>query len=196
MINTLDALAACKMSYEIAPQISGYGIECITVDYQNTHVMAFRGTDSATDAIRDARALPWPSSIGFAHAGFIKAIKCFWPQLVDYLSEHRPDQLALTGHSKGGAEALLVGALLLKQGYSLQKIVTFGAPRCGFPKLGRILRRSTVVELYAHSADPVPRHPWALWGYRHPVQLTRLGPKSPSLDLSSHALASYRKHLI
>ena len=90
------------------------------------NVFAFRGTDEPKDAIRDIRILP------------------LWTR------DHK--SIELTGHSLGGAVALIVGALMVRDEIPPKQIVTFGAPRCG-----RLKILDTVpVTQYRHGKDIVP----------------------------------------
>ena len=64
-------------------------------------------------------------------------------------------EIILTGHSLGGAVALIVGALMVRDEIYPNQIVTFGAPRCGRLKL---LDRVPVT-MYRHGKDIVPLVP-------------------------------------
>jgi hypothetical protein len=71
-------------------------------------------------------------------------------------------RIFITGHSLGGALAMLAGFLLLsydKEGYSpLLSICTFGAPRVGNQAFGRWFNAVEVVR-YVNSEDTVPTVP-------------------------------------
>jgi len=122
------------------------------------NVFAFRGTDEPLDAIRDLRILPlWTRELGWCPAGFLKASKRLVNKVTSMCLERDIDHenIELTGHSLGGAVALIVGALLMRDEIKPRQIVTFGAPRCGRLK---ILDEVLVVQ-YRFGKDLVPLVP-------------------------------------
>ena len=121
-------------------------------------IFAFRGTDEPKDAIRDARILPiWSKEIGWCPAGFLKASRRLVNKVTSICLEKKydADKIELTGHSLGGAVALLTGSLMVRDEIFPRQIVTFGAPRCGRLK---ILDR-TQVTMYRNGKDIVPTVP-------------------------------------
>ena len=122
------------------------------------NVFAFRGTDEPMDAIRDLRILPiWTRELGWAPAGFLKAAKRLMPKCLSEMmaKDLEPKNVVLTGHSLGGAVALLVGALMMRDEVKVREIVTFGAPRCGRLKI----LDGIEVTMYRHGKDIVPLVP-------------------------------------
>ncbi len=121
-------------------------------------VFAFRGTDEAKDAIRDIRILPfWAKELGWCPVGFLKASKRLVSKVTSMCLEKDIDHksIELTGHSLGGAVALIVGALLMRDEIKPAQIVTFGAPRCGRLKI----LDGVLVTQYRHGKDIVPLVP-------------------------------------
>lgn len=152
------------------------------VDEANV-VVAFRGTESATtlDGLKDIlltdamNLLVVPegrlghdlSAAGVGarfHKGFVDAIAEIWEPLVaaveaELKASDRP--LWITGHSLGGALALLSAWLFKRRFVPVHEVCTFGAPMignreaCGAFDLefaGRIFR-------YVNGRDPVPKLP-------------------------------------
>lgn len=122
------------------------------------NVFAFRGTDEPLDALRDLRILPlWTRELGFCPAGFLKASKRLVNKVTSMCLERDIDHknIELTGHSLGGAVALIVGALLMRDEIKPAQIVTFGAPRCGRLKI----LDGVLVTQYRHGKDIVPLVP-------------------------------------
>ena len=66
-----------------------------------------------------------------------------------------PKDVELTGHSLGGAVALITGALMVRDEIIPRQIVTFGAPRCGRLKI----LDQVPVSMYRHGKDIVPMIP-------------------------------------
>lgn len=146
-------------------------------------VVAFRGTESATtlDGLKDIlltdamNLLVVPegrlghdlSAAGVGarfHKGFVDAIAEIWEPLVaaleaDLKVSDRP--LWITGHSLGGALALLAAWLFKRRFVPVHEVCTFGAPMIGNREAcaafdrefaGRIFR-------YVNGRDPVPKLP-------------------------------------
>ena len=128
-------------------------------------VLAFRGTTQVADWVInfDARQIEVP--YGRVHRGFLAALDTIWPTiaaaLAAYGSENR--QLWLTGHSLGGALAVLSAARLTRP---ITGLTTFGQPRVGDQQFASqfapsLLRLTTVRDL-------VPKLPLGLMSaYRH-----------------------------
>lgn len=122
-----------------------------------------RGTDGPNDwAWRNlSGVVPVPSkSLGAAvHPGFWAGAKTLIPPIRSLLDMLDYKHFAITGHSKGGAIAHLLGCAL--EHYS-PSVISFGAPRC-FGRV-RALRKHYRV---AHELDPVPRTPPGILGFHH-----------------------------
>jgi len=145
-------------------------------------IVAFRGTEptnvinwladaSLKEVAFHAKAKAVPH--GYVHGGFYRNTRAIWPQVVEELARLNPRWIYLTGHSFGGALAVLAGALLVDYkaenhplGYGdlwdrVKGIFTFGQPMVGdqafadsyaVPLEGKLLRF-----VYAH--DIVPHLP-------------------------------------
>jgi hypothetical protein len=101
-----------------------------------THaVLAFRGTDPVTlpswltDAV--VRLVEHGEYEGRVHHGFSTALRRTWRQIETILADVRDRPLFLTGHSMGGALAVLTASRLAKLGHPPVATYTFGAPRVG-----------------------------------------------------------------
>ncbi|KAF2830833.1 alpha/beta-hydrolase [Ophiobolus disseminans] len=80
-----------------------------------------------------------------------------------------PDyKVVATGHSLGGALASLATGVLRNQGVNVD-LYTYGAPKIGLESISQFLSRTDKGQTYrvTHKADPVPKLPPALLGYRH-----------------------------
>jgi triacylglycerol lipase len=102
----------------------------------DTHaVLAFRGTGPATfqnwatDAI--VRLVAREEYAGRVHTGFSSALKHSWDRVTRVLEAVGDRPLFVTGHSLGGALALLASCRLWKLGRPAVATYTFGAPRVG-----------------------------------------------------------------
>jgi len=98
-------------------------------------VLAFRGSDPVTlpswltDAV--VRLVECPEYQGRVHHGFSAALRHTWPKIDTLLHHAKGKPLFLTGHSMGGALAVLTACRLAKLGRPPVAIYTFGSPRVG-----------------------------------------------------------------
>ncbi|KAK4348810.1 hypothetical protein RND71_031565 [Anisodus tanguticus] len=166
------------------------------VEDSNLVVVAFRGTIpyNADHWITDVD-LSWYEleGVGKLHAGFMKALGLQknkgWPKEIDespdqklfayyeirkelknILSKNEKAKFILTGHSLGGALAILFASILTlhEEEWLLDKlegVYTFGQPRVGDPQFGNFMKdkfNNYDVKYYRHvySNDMVPRLPY------------------------------------
>lgn len=151
------------------------------------NIFAFRGTDEPKDALRDMRILPlWTRELGWCPAGFLKASRRLVNKVTSVCLEKDIDHknIILTGHSLGGAVALILGALMTRDEIPPVEIVTFGAPRCGRLKI----LDSVPVTQYRHGKDIVPTVPPLM---RRHNKLVRLG--EPKSLIKDHFVVNYVK---
>lgn len=94
-------------------------------------VIAFTGTDPAvaSNLITNVR---FRLSLENTHQGFQNAIDAVWPQIgLQIRTSRRP--LFFTGHSLGGALAVLAAEKTFRNGLTPAAVYTFGMPRLGGP---------------------------------------------------------------
>lgn len=144
-------------------------------------VLAFRGSQTQGDWQLNLKTdqVPFPGgkpeepetkNAPAVHQGFLQYARAALDCPVDldgdgtpdnipaYLKTHPDQQLLLTGHSLGGAGAVLYGAELVQQGASPSQlpIITFGAPAVGNPAFAKTYgSRLDLLRIYT-SLDPVP----------------------------------------
>lgn len=146
-------------------------------------VAAFRGTEAPTalEGIKDwlltnaSNLLILPEGdIGtdFAaagvgtrwHLGFMTALGDIWAPLFEAIQAERKKSdrpLWVTGHSLGGALALLAGWRLKRRFVPVHQIYTFGAPMVGNDETAKAIDRELAnrVFRYINTQDPVPNLP-------------------------------------
>lgn len=146
-------------------------------------VVAFRGTEgpSSIDGLKDwlltdaMNLLIVPSGrlgtdfiaagVGARfHQGFINALAEIWDGVFSAVTAElkaadRP--LWLTGHSLGGALAVLAGWLFLRKFVSVHQIYTFGGPMVGNKEAARAIDKELAGKIfrYVEPRDPVPQLP-------------------------------------
>jgi len=97
-------------------------------------ILAFRGTEvwEFADWCTDLNIIPWHWPL--RHLGFSRAWERVREQIFEWVcklpEESRRQGLLLTGHSLGGAIALLAAFDLAEQ-FPIRAVITFGAPRVG-----------------------------------------------------------------
>ena len=129
----------------------------ITLD-EGFHVLSFRGTeptqlvDVLTDALVEKHI--WHTKEDeWVHRGFFLSLDVLWPELFERLSKLEGD-LYVTGHSLGGAMAVLAGRRILDSQLAsptLQGVYTFGQPMVGNDKFAQ---QSKGLNLHRHVYDP------------------------------------------
>jgi triacylglycerol lipase len=146
-------------------------------------VVAFRGTESPTtiDGLKDwlltdaNNLLIVPegrlgtdlaaAGVGARfHEGFVNAIADIWDPLFAALDAERKKQdrpIWLTGHSLGGALALLAAWLLRRKFIAVHQIYTFGGPMIGNGDAIAALNKEYAGKIfrYVNVPDPVPMLP-------------------------------------
>lgn len=103
-------------------------------DQQNSQEMT-----SIEDWINDANARPAADpDLGSVHGGFEAAFQAVWPGLMQEIKSWQAagklgpnPKVYVTGHSKGGALAMLAVVKLKASKLPVTQVITFGAPRVG-----------------------------------------------------------------
>ena len=160
-------------------------------------VIAFRGSDSVQDWLgTNADILMTECGLGMAHAGFVRAARSVMQDVLWYINATKPTQIHLTGHSLGGALAVVMAERLLGQNIAPERmdVVTFGCPRVGDETFRKSLSRVNIVQ-YVRRGDPVPNMPPEAAGYRHAVQAQLFTKQEVSIDndTAGHSMTQYRK---
>lgn len=127
-------------------------------------LIAVRGTsehpwDLLTDI--DARQVPFEEGVGQAHQGFYGAAKVTYQFVTTYLDKfHSGQKLVITGHSLGGAIALLLAEMLRRRdGFTYDILLyTYGAPRAADQTFVDGARELTHYRMVNHH-DPIPGVP-------------------------------------
>ena len=161
-------------------------------------LIAFRGTEvlNVKDWFTDLMvgAVPAPVGLGKVHGGFDAAYAVIRPQVELALGEQHDGHLPIwiTGHSLGGALALLAGVhLVFERKLPVQGVYTFGQPRVGdrtHAKFVRKVLKDRVVR-FVNNQDIVPKvpTPGMFLSYRHHV---------PELRFDAEGNLTRRKSLI
>lgn len=123
-------------------------------------VLAFRGTQATNlkDIITDLNFFLKDQDGARAHKGFLNAFECVKHEIKEILQELTDYNIYITGHSLGGALALVATrALQLEKFENIAACYTFGSPRVGNEDFGSTI--TTPVYRIVNTLDIVPRLP-------------------------------------
>lgn len=118
-------------------------------------IIAIRGTANLKNVILDVELWRDKSkALGIRlHHGFEVAAGLVFADVGRFLDKGAP--IVVCGHSLGAAEAIIVGMLLVKEGYIVEKIVASGPPKATDAEGWRIYKNLPVVRV-SSAFDPVP----------------------------------------
>jgi predicted lipase len=135
-------------------------------------IIAFRGTNEPRDFIMDAKFLGKRSWVFDADVHVHRGFDAGWfgvaNQVINRVKGIK--RIIVTGHSLGGARAILCAAHLYELGLPVTDVITFGCPRVGNGAFRDYYNAKLHNETLRFEAqgDPVPwTPPWLLNGYRH-----------------------------
>lgn len=188
----------CEDSYSGTPDFSKNGVDVFMTRQADCVIFAIRGTQlNLLDLVRNI--VWWPRSLGGidAHAGHADG----WQGIEDWIDIARRDlgikdrikPVLLTGHSAGGAIALIGAAEFLRKGWPIVECVTFGAPRTISDDM--INDMGFITTQYVHARDPIPS--WlGHTDYKH-VRKVYVGGSESSpwwkKSLDHHGIDLYKK---
>lgn len=142
------------------------GTDVLITRHDGATIVAFRGSSEIRDWLVNAQFGFWSDKYGRVHRGFVFAWASVAAKVIESVGPH--DAVYLTGHSLGGALALIAARDLVKNLVYPTAVVTFGAPRVGDAAWCRdydaILGGRT--DQFVAQGDPVPLVPPLLSGYR------------------------------
>ena len=185
-------------------------------------VVAFRSTHSddgwelTLNVLTDLKA--YPTKIGFVddtvpkankyrkinvHAGFHNEYLRYRERILDYVAQHPDKDIYVTGHSLGGALAVLNGFDIAVHTQRPVTVFTFGQPRVGGDKF-REAYEEQVPDSYrvVVDGDPVARIPGTLIDYEHVGKLLQFDGEGAQLapdDIQSNGLFQlfdFPKHVL
>ena len=188
----------------------------------NNLVISFRSTVSddgwelTMNVLTDLKA--YPTKISFidesvpeakeygkisVHAGFHNEYLRYRESIQKSVNQHPDKDIYVTGHSLGGALAVLNAFDIAVHTQRPVTVFTFGQPRVGGEKFRKIYEE-LVPDSYrvVVDGDPIPRTPGSLIDYEHVGKLLQLDKEGVQLapdDINSKALfqlLDFRKHIL
>ena len=121
-------------------------------------LIAFRGTNDAEDWVKNVNFIPVSTSWGHVHSGFQNALDDVWVDLLATVREYRTTNqpVVVTGHSLGGAMAILASLRLASVGLPPDLTVTFGQPPVGYESFSRGFDLAAPLIRFVNHRDVVP----------------------------------------
>jgi triacylglycerol lipase len=130
-------------------------------------VVVFRGTDDTEDWFFNANTYPRQMPEGSLHCGFGCAYGTVRTQVLDGIKKLAPKHIWVTGHSLGGAMALVCAYdLTVYQGHQIDGVITFGQPKIGKSNLTASLKEK-LGDRYVHFINELDAVPQVPPGYSH-----------------------------
>ena len=134
------------------------------VSDEDVVVIAFRGTvaDEISDWLANLDCLSVDTPQGAIHQGFFNAYNSMKDQIMKVLGGRRPKYLWITGHSLGGALAVVCAYDLVEnEKIALDGVITFGQPMVAHKQLAIYLDKLLLGHFahFVNEADIVPRIP-------------------------------------
>lgn len=133
--------------------------------------VAFRGSSSRADWMGNVwfplKPLPSPHRQSVkAHSGFLRQYLSIHAHILKELEDNDIGHVVLTGHSLGGALAIIAAAMLPAQ--MTCDVVTFGGPRPGNEELSdAAYHKCRACVRVVHDRDVVPLMPLQAMGFKH-----------------------------
>jgi hypothetical protein len=169
--------------------------EALVIAEGNCISIAFRGSCNLRDWIQDFKAriehprirlVAYDGRAAEIHQGFMEDVDSITVDLIAALCDigapasstaagsgravlEAGVPIFVTGHSKGGGEAIDFALELQRQGLPIAGVYTFGQPRVGNRAFANLYDETLYEETYriVNQNDIVPRLPGALTGYKH-----------------------------
>lgn len=134
-----------------------------------TTILAFAGTDPLVLANWLTDLLFFVNDDGL-HGGFAAALAAAWTDVAALIADHDPShRLLITGHSLGGALAVLAAQQAVIEHILLPEVYTFGMPRVGTEAFARDYDAVLGARTFrlVHGEDLVPAVPPSGLGFHH-----------------------------
>lgn len=136
--NAAALALASQWAYNLPQTVQGKLAQAIFFDAGPAYVLAFPGTHDLKDWIIDSKFLLKPvinfGPVVRVHDGFYDDVVDIYGLVFDLVTAtiaSAPKPLFITGHSLGGAVAILCAHMLALRKIAIQAVYTFGQPRVG-----------------------------------------------------------------
>lgn len=165
----------------VSSKKAGFDAEAMILADKQAIIIAFRGTekDSSADWVSNLDNRFLPKFGGNVHHGFWDTLAQIWDEIASHLDNFRTQNqpIWLTGHSQGGALAMLTANILQQYQILPQGIYTYGQPKVGdmlFASQYNTFLAQKTFRLY-NVGDSVPNNPPAYYHAGTAVEITEKG---------------------
>ncbi|MCK5633258.1 lipase family protein [bacterium] len=148
--------------------------ECFVAVHKKYIVISFTGTESINDWRTNLNCKKIKSVVGNVHFGFNQALTHVINNILSLLSQNANGRkIYITGHSLGGALAVLCAAYLKFYGHAVDGVYTYGQPRVGGKDFAKVYNKNLSNKTFRHvnNNDIVPHLPLRGMKFRHTWQL-------------------------
>jgi len=170
------------------PQKDGEVTRGFLAARQDAIVLAFKGSENILDWATNLDCIQIEDNGAQVHRGFMQALEKAWPTIRESLQkilERKKRKIWVTGHSLGGALAMLATRrLLMDMKIDQIETHTFGQPRVGDKAMCRQI--TSTFYRFAYTSDPITFFPlWAM-SYSHAGTLKDIGITGKIHEDASH----------
>jgi pimeloyl-ACP methyl ester carboxylesterase len=137
--NDVTATARSMWKFDEGEFIEADDTQCFVAVSSDAVIVSFRGTESVGDWLSNLNTLSTSRPYGKVHRGFLGAFQVIEDKLSYILNKLAGRAVFLTGHSLGGAVALIAAAEWRGK-YDIGGIHTFGQPAVGKKDFQNFLR--------------------------------------------------------
>ena len=199
------AATITQLASDTAPAVRTTAVS--TADHQavvratdDVVVVAFRGTDNARNWIANFKFIPAPTDLGMMHSGFRDGYEAVAPRIREIVRAERirAQPVWLTGHSLGGAMAMIAASDFRKMNVEPAGVVTFGQPPAGYRAFaeaweakapGRLVRYVNHVDAVAGLTGPIA---WPSMALTHTGRVRYFDTSGRLHDISMPAIQGLR----
>jgi triacylglycerol lipase len=143
------------------------GFQAFVGSTETYAVVSFAGTSEWIDYLTDLTFASKPETMrgipGQVHIGFLNVLDRSWPKLIELVQKHAAGgkPILLTGHSMGGAQAVMSAVRLSQMGFPVDQIYIFAVPRLGDEAYARFVEKILPNRIwrFVNNEDLVPRLP-------------------------------------
>ena len=199
------AIAAGYLAYRHMQGRQGREFMIHVADH-DLNIVAFRGTKKWSDWLTNLALWRVSTSAGRLHRGYYDAWRAMESRALQLIGTTAGAPTVFTGHSMGGALAVLAALAVQTHGVRVRSVVTFGQPQIGDIHFSRHVESNLNAPYYrfVHGADAI-----AAWGlgqdrrlgqvcyfdYRGRLQFGHRLTAMPKISFSRHRLQHYRYFL-
>jgi predicted lipase len=193
MKSKIELAAFAKLAYECSSTSNLLEVgnaKCLILSDESDRIIAIAGTNDFEDFFSNLACCGiFSRNIGKVHKGFCEEADKLYPLIKEKLRHQQfSGNITLTGHSLGGAIALILAARL-QEDFSCT-VVSFGSPRTGFQSF--VERLTFSHHRYVLRGDPIQYFPPAIFGYVHYGKSLKLSSRSSSQARTDiHSMEAY-----